>query len=958
MKFMDYILPKWKNSNPEIRLQAVRNMDEDKIGLIESMAKTDPVASVRIEALNKINNEEILHNISLFDTDTKVRISAWNKLNSMYREMIFNASDTAARKEILDKIKDENVITSIGCEINDSDIRLAVVDRISTPEALCEIAENNCGFKAGMLIVEKLNDALFLERVANHASNKKIRKAAKTKQLDNLKNFNKPSPEENLENELERLCKITEDVVDFENWGQAASILIDAETAWKQSDPDESHDLIKRFNKARNKIKNKLNKIDEKNQTINSLQEICDRIENLSESPTNEAFKEVEQAKITWKNIDASILSDTKVKYLEKFFTLSCIKFDQTRRQFLKEKERHQHEIKELTNYCYQLEKLYETNDWDAAHNKLNKLKKDWDNKFFPSPDASVLKQRFEKAEEQFRQKYIEFQNNTKKQAADQQKRLYELCEEVEQAAQAEDRVGLDRKIKIVQQEWKRAGILVPEIKKELMPRFTQACDKFFEKQRGYWQDREWEMWANLTQKEELCAEIENPNSKNLKELADMIREAQVKWKEIGPVSKESSEEIWNRFKAACDRINDRCFAKKNELYLQVKDLGDSTDWKKTTEKIKAVQAEWKALGPLPLIIEKDLRESFQKVCSTFFENKRLFYQKQDEKRHKNLETRIRLCTRAEALKDSTDWNNTANEIKKMQREWKETGAVPRNEGEDLWPRFKSACNIFFENMDRTRPENLIKKESLCKEVEKLFLSINDETDLEKMRHKFINIQKKWKKIGPVPEEHSQRLWDHFNITCNEFFTMLERERERINNEQLKNQALKEALVTRVEELSKSTDWKITGEKIKAIQKEWKTIKPASQQAEKELWKKFNNACNLFFNQSREFFINLDKRRMEYLKLKKDLCLHLEILAKVAFPEKRLGYNKFIPVSEQLNISLEYKNKIIETDDYSAAIEKELNEIKTKWSEIGPVPDKNKNSLNKRYQKAMDLFKS
>jgi hypothetical protein len=283
------------------------------------------------------------------------------------------------------------------------------------------------------------------------------------------------------------------------------------------------------------------------------------------------------------------------------------------------------------------------------------------------------------------------------------------------------------------QKDHDRLAQRLKALQAELVPRVQALRDT----------DR-FQRWANAAVQEELCARMEDlarlseepeaeaaAASRGLRELMEM-------WKAAGPAPPERSLSLWNRFKAARDRVRERCDAfhaqqveelarnllLKEALCEKAEALSGSSDWLKTSEAIQALQAEWKTIGPVSRGQEKAVWERFRKACDQFFARRQEDLVRRKEEWSKNLAAKVLLCERVEALAESRDWKGTAAEIKKLQAEWKGIGPVKRSQSDAIWNRFRGACDKFFEhykNRDAIeRQERIAEREALCLEIEAL----------------------------------------------------------------------------------------------------------------------------------------------------------------------------------------------------------------------------------------------
>jgi hypothetical protein len=229
-----------------------------------------------------------------------------------------------------------------------------------------------------------------------------------------------------------------------------------------------------------------------------------------------------------------------------------------------------------------------------------------------------------------------------------------------------------------------------------------------------------------------------------------------------------------------------------------------------------------------------------------------------------NLQRKEALITRAEELKESTEWKATADEIKKLQAEWKKIGAVAKERSQELWDRFRAPANYFFERrqehlgkLREEQEENLRKKEALCVRAEELASSAQWKSTAEALQA----LQAEWKTIGPVPREHGDAIWKRFRKSLDEFFGRRQEHYARLRKEQEENLRKKEALCVRAEELSQSTQWKATSEAIKALQAEWKAVGPVPQKKADAIWKRFRGSIDVFFERQAAYFENRNQNR-------------------------------------------------------------------------------------------------
>ncbi|MBI3491001.1 MAG: DUF349 domain-containing protein, partial [Acidobacteria bacterium] len=249
----------------------------------------------------------------------------------------------------------------------------------------------------------------------------------------------------------------------------------------------------------------------------------------------------------------------------------------------------------------------------------------------------------------------------------------------------------------------------------------------------------DWQRWANVGIQEQLCEKMEAlKRVEDPEEIARHVRDLQAQWRQAADVPRAQGEALWRRFKAAHDEVWARCeahfaaeaaqraenLAKKVALCERAEALADSTKWIETADEIKKLQAEWKTIGPVTRGQEKAIWERFRVPCDRFFSRRHADLARRKSAWAENLTKKEALCVKVEAIADSTEWEATANDIKRLQAEWKTIGPVKKSRSEALWQRFRGACDRFFlryaQRHDITRGERVMARESICAELEAL----------------------------------------------------------------------------------------------------------------------------------------------------------------------------------------------------------------------------------------------
>jgi len=293
--------------------------------------------------------------------------------------------------------------------------------------------------------------------------------------------------------------------------------------------------------------------------------------------------------------------------------------------------------------------------------------------------------------------------------------KLEELCKEAEALAtvlnEVEDKRRAPALLKDLQARWKAAGAAPKDKHEALWTRFKAACDAVFEKSKEYFGKLDEERGANLVKKEELCVKVEAlKDSTDWKETSEAIKRLREDWKAIGPVPQEKGDEIWRRFRAACDAFFDRRaqndksrdeerlanLSRKEAICARVEALQTSREWKQTADTIKAAQEEWQTIGPAPRDKGDEVWKRFRAACDAFFAARKAAFEMADSERQENLARKLLLCEKVEALSAADDHDAALATVKELQAEWKSMGPVPKDQSDEIWRRFRSACDVIF----------------------------------------------------------------------------------------------------------------------------------------------------------------------------------------------------------------------------------------------------------------------
>lgn len=392
---------------------------------------------------------------------------------------------------------------------------------------------------------------------------------------------------------------------------------------------------------------------------------------------------------------------------------------------------------------------------------------------------------RFKEILSQLKDKRAEFKAAQDAARADNLERKRAIIAQIQ--AIAEDRDGINRqfqRVQQLQQEFRSIGDVPAENATEVWKTYQRVTENFYDVLKINKELRDYDFKKNLEIKQQLCADAEAlaqgddvlASFKKLQELHNI-------WRETGPVAKDVREELWNRFKAASAEVNKKyqtffedrkARERENETAktaiceqieaIDTDALKSYAAWDAATKKIIAMQEDWKKLGFASRRVNSELFARFRKSCDDFFSKKTEFFKSMKETLAANLQKKTALCEKAEALKDSTDWKKTTDELVALQKEWKTIGPVVKKHSDAVWKRFIAACDYFFEqkgkqssSVRQVEHANLKAKKEIVAELNALA-----ESDSDQAPAKIRELMKKWQDTGHVPYKEKDKVYGDY----------------------------------------------------------------------------------------------------------------------------------------------------------------------------------------------------
>ena len=334
-------------------------------------------------------------------------------------------------------------------------------------------------------------------------------------------------------------------------------------------------------------------------------------------------------------------------------------------------------------------------------------------------------------------------------------------------------------KFRDIQNRWRETGPVPQQNFRDVNDTYQLYVEKFYDLVQINRELRDLDFRKNLEAKTEFCEQAEAlAESDDVVGSFKELQKLHEQWKEFGPVAKEFRDSIWERFRAATAVINKKYQAHFEGLKEQqvanleaktalcekveeiaAKEITSSSQWNTLSKEIEAIQAEWRKIGFATRKDNQKVYDRFRAACDQFFSRKREYYNEFKDSMNDNMSKKLALIEQAEALSGSTDWKKTSEAFIELQKQWKEIGAVPRKKSEQLWKRFRAACDAFFNERDKqAKPENdfygnLKAKRALIEEIE-AYVSADADADMEAAR----GFAERWNAIGFVPFKEKEAV--------------------------------------------------------------------------------------------------------------------------------------------------------------------------------------------------------
>jgi hypothetical protein len=871
--------PEWQHPDPAVRADAVLRLPAAEREVLLSIAREDAEPRVRRAAAKKLSDIETLAELVRSDADEGVRDEASGRLVHLAAHAAEEAPGATAlaalteprhlgvvarsaalpaiREAAIAALDDPRTLAMVVREAEDGPTRLRALDRISDGPTLLALALKSDQKAVAVGAVERLEDPAGLREVADKARASAAARRARARLEQDGPAPGGPAPE--------------------------------------APSTEEEQEEREAYERAREELEREAR---EREQALAARTSLCESVEGAEGEAIPAAL---EQARAAWAELPS--LSGSEADTVAARFEDALAATGRRHQTWLVGLERRE----ELATLVAEAEKLAATEDQGPLRAAWGELERKWKD-LAASADQPDLRARFQEAIGTYHAQRRAAREAKEKGDRDNLARLTRLAGKAEALIAREEPSlrDVDHVSRDIRSALDHPGHFPSRHEREeTLARLEAARKALYPRLQELREDAEWKRWANASAQEDLCQRAEKLlEEQDLARVARQLRDLDARWKQAKEAPKEKADELWTRFKAARDVISERVdgflarqaeeFAenlrRKEALCEKAEGLAESTSWVKTADELRALQAEWKKIGPVSRAQSRKIWDRFRKPCDHFFTRWQKHRSQRSEEWAGNLVRKEALCEKAEGLRDSTDWETTAGELKRLQAEWREIGAVKKSRSEAVWKRFRVACDHFF---DRYKHRDALAlgevketRERLCAELEELLPADGtDAAPADDLVARVQTAQTAWRQAGELPRDLMAPLDERFAQVRDRLVELFPQSFAGTELDPEASRGKAEKLLARVEDLleelapdggaatiqtteelaarlrdalaantiggkeAQEARWRSATSEVESAQAAWRHLGPIPGPEGKALAERFDRACQKFFEQ-------------------------------------------------------------------------------------------------------------
>jgi hypothetical protein len=816
-------LPRWKNADPAIRLEAVRELDEPLA--LASLAESDPEAKVRRAAVSRVDDVDVLSRIAGHETDEETRDRAADKLmayamdaataESIALMAVRGLTDTrrlasvakgappAARTEALARVTDEHALASIARNAKDEGTARAALDRLAQHDDILSVALSGDHRDVALAAFEKLvgtgaPDVALLTMIETRTQQKPVAKRARAiLQEIEAAEAARRAAEEARQRDRQLRCEAVERLASETDCTRAEQDLSRFAEEWHAL--GESGELAARFTRAcdaagsaiasrRRDAEEAAERARVRAEALATRDALCARVETLDGDDALEQLGAIEEE---WRSLLPLVGNGPEADRLAERFAeaaAACRKRRELGTMLAKTRATLQAQVLDAEALPSLTDGTAALARWQTLAREARGLTAVLSAAGRPAADLEAQLDAVQAIFQAREQHAIEA---AAKAQQDVIQRLQRLAERAQRTADA-DTITLregERLLKDMRQiiddvsrssEAREAGALVGRLRtlqEQIAPRVRELREM-----------EEWRRFANAQAQEQLIIQAETllatlakddleGRESDLAAAARTLRALHTKWRDAAEAPRDQAQRLWDRFRTSTDLIRGRCetyFKKLREEHVanqqkklaiveEAEALAASTEWTRAAARFEQLQNDWRASGPASRDEGRDLAQRFRTAGNKFFLRRREEVTARKKMWAENFAKKEALCVRAETLAESTEWDTASSELKRLQNEWKTIGPVRRAQSETIWARFRAAADTFFERYHNRHQialaTKLVEREALVVDVENLIAA---ETLPDGLVDRVQQIRTTWNRSVPIPMSEMKTLADRW----------------------------------------------------------------------------------------------------------------------------------------------------------------------------------------------------
>ena len=993
MSFLDRFkpLPRWKHADPAVRAAAVADVPDDAEhrSVLLELATEDADVRVRRAAVARLRLAEDLIRAARAEKDEELRRAITDRLVSLASAP---ADDDGEAALALEGIEDQRQLSTVAKGSPHDTVRTAALGRVHDVRALGSVARHAADPRTALEAVARIADRAELVNVALKTDHKDAGLAALERALAASESDARATLE-GLAGRAKNKAVVKQvrsmlhalDQADAERraaldaWQQrvagaiavmeasasaqpgpgSASRLADAEAQWEEIVRDGAFPVDEttaaRYKSLAESARSIAVRYEDEEAARRAAEErrlsvlaaatsLCARLEDAR---GEDALDQVDRARAEWEGL-AINPSDPEAAALRERFSAACERAAERHRN-REALERTQARLEELSTRAEQTAAAPELDE-----NAWKRIAGEWTTLSESAGGAEpAVAERYGAAAARIEERRAERRAAAERAARQQLQRIEALIDRAQKRVGADDLTlrEADRLARDLRTSLETLPSAIPDerVRHGIAERLRQAQTAVSPRIHDLREMDEWKRFANAAVQEELIAKTE---ALRVKYGFDAPAPA--------PAPAAASAEGENTETSATPTTAD---VPAGAARPELKD----EDLDRLAKELHDIQERWKTVAEAPRAQAQALWHRYRQAADPLQTRVREFFAHRNHERRGNLERKMSLVERAEALADSTDWIKTADELKKLQSEWRQVGPVPRQESRATWKRFREACDKFFSRRQADLVErkeawtsNLARKEELCKKAEEIAAS----TEWEKGAAEIRRLQAEWKTIGPVRRNKSEAVWGRFRAACDLFF---ERYKRRDQIDLQSKQADREALVAELEALAPATAATeepppVHGgaegllERVRSLRSRWNLSPAAVRQGADPLSARFMTALERVMTAypaafaGTELDVEANRQRMERL------CARVETLtAEQAAAQPASGSQALAERLREALAANTIGGRAGEESKWRSMAE-EVRQAQASWSRLGPVPGEAGRALTERFHRACSRF--